>query len=338
MNAWFAFLLCVTVIGIAGAKLSRYGDIIAQKTGLGGAWVGVALLATATSLPELAAGVTSVTVANAPNIAVGNVLGSCVFNLLIIVFVDFLYRKQSIYATASQGNILSAAFGIMLIGLAGVSIILQSNGAGLSIGHVGAYTPIILMLYAVAIRTIFLYERSRRDEHVQAAAEPYAAVSLRRAGIGYAIAAAVVVSAGLALPFVAKSVANVMGWSEGFVGTVFVAFATCVPEIVATLAALRLGAVDMAISNLFGSNLFDIVILAIDDIAYLKGPLLAEVSPMHAASAVSAMIMTGVAIVGLLYRPVQRVFRTVGWVSIALFTVYLLNISAAYLFSSARTG
>jgi cation:H+ antiporter len=122
-----------------------------------------------------------------------------------------------------------------------------------------------------------------------------------------------------------------MAWQQTFVGTLFVAFATSVPEIVVTVSALRLGALDMAIANLLGSNLFDIAIVAIDDIAFLPGPILAQVSPLHAVSALSAIMMSGVVIVGLLYRPPQRLFRGVGWASLFLLTIYLLNTFVLYL-------
>lgn len=114
-------------------------------------------------------------------------------------------------------------------------------------------------------------------------------------------------------------------------GTLFVAFATSVPELVVTLAAVRLGALDMAIGNLLGSNLFDMLLVAIDDLFYTPGPILAEVSPAHAISAMSALVMTGLAIVGLYYRPRGRVLRTAGWVSLALFVIYLLNAYVLFL-------
>ena len=122
-----------------------------------------------------------------------------------------------------------------------------------------------------------------------------------------------------------------MGWQQSFVGTLFIAAVTSLPEAVVTVAAVRIGALDMAIGNLFGSNLFNISILALDDLLYANGPLLSKVSSAHAVSALSAIMMTGVAIVGLLYRPKLRVFRTVGWASIVLFVIYLLNAYLLYL-------
>jgi cation:H+ antiporter len=83
--------------------------------------------------------------------------------------------------------------------------------------------------------------------------------------------------------------------------------------------------VDPAIGNLFGSNLFNIDILAIDDRTYLPGPLFATVSIAHVTSAISAMMMSGLAVVGLVLRPASRVLHSVSWVSLLLLTFYLLN-------------
>ena len=112
-------------------------------------------------------------------------------------------------------------------------------------------------------------------------------MTLKQAVTRYSGAAGIVVGAALWLPFVGKSIAEPMGWHQSFVGTIFIAFATSVPEIAVTIGALRIGAIDMAIGNLLGSNLFDILILAIDDILYLPGPILSYVSPSHAVTTFS---------------------------------------------------
>lgn len=329
---WIGFLLCVVVITVAGIKLSRYGDAIADKTGLGGTWIGVILLASVTSLPELVTGITSVTVANAPDIAVGDILGSCVFNLSIIVILDFLHRKESVYSRASQGHILSAAFGIMLIGFTGFNILVSSHGGNLEIAHVGLYSPLILFFYLIMMRTVYRYESAQIQKYAVAEADQYPNLSKRQAIVRYFIAALFVVAAGSLLPFVGKQIATQMGWYESFVGTLFIAFATSLPEVVVTVAALRVGAVDMAIGNLFGSNLFNIAIIAIDDIFYIHGSLLKAVSPTHAVSALSAIMMAGVAIAGLFYHPRKRVLKMVAWTSIFIFCVYLLNSYILFIF------
>ncbi|MHB1188252.1 sodium:calcium antiporter [Thiobacillus sp.] len=329
---WLSLLASLAVIGVAGVRLSRYGDIIAEKSGLSRGWVGLILLATVTSLPELVTGLAAVTVANVPDIAVGDIMGSCVFNLLIIVLLDFLYRKESIYTRAHQGNVLSAGYGIALIGFAGFNLLLYREGAIPAIGHVGLYTPVILLLYLLAMRSLYRYEQSQVSEFVEERAELYPGVSLKQAVQGYTLAAVAVVAAGIWLPFIAKDLATTMAWEQSFVGTLFVAAVTSAPEVVVTVAALRMGAVDLAIGNLFGSNLFNIAILAIDDLAYLPGPLFADVSISHAASAFSAMMMSGLAVVGLVMRPTSRVLRSVSWISVLLLVIYLLNALFLYLY------
>lgn len=328
---WTQLAGCALLIGLAGPVLSRCGDIIADKTGLSGDWIGLILLATVTSLPELVTGVTAVTLAKVPNIAVGDVLGSCIFNLAILVVLDFLHRGESVYQRAHQGHILSAGFGIVLTGFVGLNLLITNQGLAYAIGHVGLYTPIIVALYALSIRSVFTYERRERERSAEATRERYPEVTLRAAAMRYAAAGVVVVGAGAWLPFVGADLADAMQWNRSFMGTLFVAAVTSLPEVVVTVAALRIGALDMAIANLLGSNLFNILILAVDDVLYTDGPLLAKVSPVHAVSAASAVIMTGIVVVGLLYRPAARLFRTVGWVSLGLFIVYLLNTYVLYL-------
>lgn len=322
---WLQLATCAALILLAGSRLARYGDVIAQHTGLGGSWIGLVLLATVTSLPELVTGATSVTLADVPDIAVGNVLGACVLNLAMLVVLDVLHRKASIYSVASQGHVLGAAFGVVMLGVV-VFGILAAPQLGLRVGHIGVVTLAILPLYAVAVRIIFRYERGVRAASVEVAAEVKPPeLTLRQAGVRYALAACVVVAAALWLPFAASAVAGSMGWSESFVGTLLVALTTTLPELAVTVAAVRLGALDLAIGNLVGSNLFNLAILGLDDLLYLPGPLLAGVSPSHALSATAAIVMAGAMIVALVARPAARLLNVVGWTSVLIALVYFVN-------------
>jgi cation:H+ antiporter len=325
MLIWLELLLCLAVIGYAGYFLSRYGDIIAEKTGMSASWVGLLLLSTATSLPELVTGISAVTFADAPNIAVGDVLGSTVFNLAILVLLDALYKRETLYSRAAQGHILSASLGAILIAFAGFSLLLDHAGMSPVLGHVGLYSPFIVLVYLVAMRAVYSYERRTVSEYTEVSAERYPDATLRSAVKGYALAAGAVVLAGSRLPFVAKEIADMMGWGQSFVGTLMVAAVTSAPEAAVTISALRIGALDMAIANLLGSNLFDIIILAIDDLFYTKGPLLANVDVSHALTAFTAVMMSALVAVGLISRPQGRVVLGLTWVSLGLFMLYVLN-------------
>ncbi len=336
---WTQFFVCAVLIGAAGFQLSRYGDIIAQRTGLSGNWVGLALLATVTSLPELVTGITSVTIADAPNLAVGDALGSCVVNLVFLVVIDFLFRKEPIWHRAGQGHVLAAAFGVVMLGFVLMSMLMTqlaapgSGGVVLPFARLGfsTATPLILMLYLVAMRTVFAYEKVKAASPAAVDALGQELPTLHFAMVRFGLAALVVGLAGLWLPFVAVQLAESMGWSRSFVGTLFVSLATSLPELAVTLSALRIGALDMAIGNLLGSNLFNVAIIAVDDLFYRKGSLLVDVSLVHAITASSAIIMTGLAVVGLFLRPRSRVLRAVGWVSVGLAVVYVFNTYFLYL-------
>ncbi len=322
---WLQFAICFVLIGFAGPLLSRSADVIADKTGLSGNWVGLILVATVTSLPELATGASAITFVDAPDIAIGDVLGSCVFNLAILAVLDFVQRGESVYRRVGMGQVVSAGFGVMMIGLVGLNVMPPGRSISVPLGYIGAVTPILLILYVIAMRAVFNYERAHLEQAIESSAGRYPTTTLQAAISRYVGAALVIVAAGIWLPFIARDLAIVMGWNQSFVGTMFVAAVTSLPELIVTLAAIRIGAIDMAVANLLGSNLFNMVIVAMDDALYVKGPILAHVSPVHAVSAMSAVIMSGIVIVGLVYRPQTRLFSTVGWVSLALFVMYLVN-------------
>jgi cation:H+ antiporter len=334
---WLELAVCAALILFSGSRLSQYGDMLAEKTGMGRTWIGIILLATVTSLPELATGVSAVTVAGAPDIAAGDVLGSCVFNLMLIGLIDLFYRPGPILSQVEPGNTLSAGFGILLIGIASWGLLLgtqESISWGL---WIGPSTPIILVVYGIAVYRVFRFERERMAAYVKAEAEAlqYGEVPLQKIYQNVVLHGGVVVAAGIWLPFIGSRIAEVTGWGTTFVGNLFVAASTSLPEVVTSFAALRLAAPDLAIANLFGSNLFNMAILAIDDLAYVGGPLLSDVSFYHLFSATTALIMTGISITGLIYRARKKAWATLSWDGATLVVLYLLN---AYLLFTVGPG
>jgi cation:H+ antiporter len=323
---WAQFALCVSAIGLAGFRLVRYGDAIAALTGLSRNWIGMILIATVTSLPELVTGFSAVMLVDAPDIAVGDVLGSCVFNLAILALVDLLHRDGSVYSRVGPAHVLSASFGVVLLSAVGLAVLLAPHDAIPVIGHVSASSVVLLILYLAAMRTVYRLEQREAIAPMQ---EPVK-MTFRHALTGYVIAASVIVSAGIWLPFVGVDLARAMGWSNSLVGTLFIAFATSVPELATTLGALRIGAADIALGNLLGSNLFDVLILVFDDLAYLPGSIYRNVAQVHAATAITAVMMSGAVIVALLYRPTTRVLRSMSWASISLVALYLINAAVQF--------
>lgn len=318
-------LLCALLIARAGYVLSESADRIAGSMGLSGGWIGLALLASVTSLPELASGISAVTLIDAPNLAVGNALGACVFNLLFLAVVDVLQRREPIYLRASAAHLLSAAFGVVMLGFVALNLLLAGQAPALL--HLGLYSPALLALYLLALRSLFVHERRHCPPPPEVASAAAPAREWRRFGA----AALVVLLAGSWLPQLGDGLAQAMGWSRSFVGTLFMALITTLPEMAVTLGALRLRALDMAIGNLLGSSLFNVTIIAVDDLFYTPGPLLAAAAPAHIGTALAAMLMCGLVMIGLLLRPQGLVLRLLSWVSVGLLATYLLSAVLVYL-------
>lgn len=328
---WAQFAATSLVIVLAGVRLARYGDIIGEKSGLGRSWIGVVLLAATTSLPELFTGFGSTAAAALPDIAIGDVLGSCMFNLLILSLMDAV-QPEPISAGAHQGHALSIAFGLLLIGVAGLGLL---AGAQLpALGWVGLYTPVLIGLYFVAIRLIFSHERRRRARETEEIAEQlrYGTTTFRSAILRYGVAAAIVVAAALALPRLAARLAMETGLGEAFVGSLFVAVTTSLPEIVVSLAAVRMGATDLGIANVLGSNLFNLLILGLDDLFYARGPLLTDAGPSHGVAILAVVMMNGLFLAGLTYKAMTKRF-VVAWDTGAIAAVYVVTVILSFVMS-----
>lgn len=321
MIIWFQFVVCTALILFSGYKLAFYGDIIAEKTGLGRTWVGIVLMASVTSLPELITGISSIVIFDLPNIAAGDALGSCMFNMLIIAMLDFMNGPTPLSARAHQGQVLGAGFGMLLLGL--VSISLAGAAAMPRIGWVSLSSLVFLGVYLLAIRTVFLYEHRRIGEFVKDVAEEalYRQITKARAFTMYGLNALVIIAAATYLPRIGENIAEVTGLGRTFVGSVLIAVSTSLPELVVSLGALRLGAVDIALGNLFGSTLFNVGILALDDVMYTKGALLSNVSQAHLVTTSGAIVMTAIAVIGLTYQTTRKL-KFFAWDSIAIVLVY----------------
>ena len=301
---WLQLGLSAAIILVAANYLAKGADIIAFKTGLGRSFIGVVLLATATSLPELGTGITSVTVIDEPDLAAGDAFGSNLFNLMIIGLLDIFWRQGPILRSVSQTSVLVAALGIAVIALAAIAVIIHGMTTSISGWYI---SPVSVLLFLALIGAMFMIYRAEQnqeqDELVapEAGAHEYASASMTRAIVVYLVAAAVVVSSAIWLANLGDSLAEEMGWEASFVGTQFLAFSTSLPELAASFAAIRIGAPELAITNVLGSNLFNMgFVLFLDDVAYTKGVVWSAVSEIHILTAVIGIVMTSVVIIALL--------------------------------------
>lgn len=318
------FLLCALVITYSGTHLSRLGNRLSDLTGLSKAWIGLILMATVTSLPELVTGLSSVVVVQAPDLAAGNVFGSCAFNLLILSMLDLMV-KRPITSLMKTSHVIAGSFSIILLALVAAAILLAPSTPALL--WFSPFSPLLVMVYVIAVRGIFLYEKTQSNTD-----EPPVMVTagskndLRHVLFIYSMHALIVISAALFLPYFGEAIADETGLTESFFGTVFLAVATSLPELVISISAVRIGSLDMAMGNLLGSNVFNIAILAIVDLFYTPGSLYSGISATHLLSILSSIIMTAVVAVGLVVRPQRKKWRLSvdTWVIVIIYVLSLL--------------
>jgi cation:H+ antiporter len=316
LSLWLQYLACGAAITVSGYQLCRQGDIIAARTGLGRTWIGVVLLASATSLPELITGSTAVVWLDLPDLAVGNVFGASLMNLLMLAIADLFHRPGPVLTAAGRGQVLAAALAIIALSVATLGVMARSPLNHVAVGHLGLYTPVLLACYLVGMRILYRFQKREYREYLAGRREEpeVAEGSLAQAVVKFSLHALVVVAAAVWLPRVASDLAIHMNWQQPLMGTIFVALATTLPELVVTLSALKIGAVDLAIGDLFGSVLFNINLLAIFDLLSFPYPVLQRVAPTHAATGLMAILMTAIAAVELVYRPEKKIL---GWLSAA---------------------
>jgi cation:H+ antiporter len=301
---WFTFVVSTVILVIAAVKLAQYGDVIAVRTGLGGMFVGTLLLAGATSLPELLTAVSAINQGE-PALTAGNFFGSSMFNMFLIGVLDLIYRKGSIFKRVAVNHALTAGHAVLLTGLA---VFFIEAKLGWRVGWLGLDSLLILGFYISGVYLIQQSNQSGLPAPTPAEEDLSGLPALWRAGLGFTVAAGVLV---IATPLLVRSsigIAEATGLSTGFIGMALLAVVTSLPEVVTTISAARLGAYDLAVGNLFGSNVFNIFALGLADLFYTRGALLTDLDPTLAMAGMLALLMTALALIGNLARVERRVW------------------------------
>jgi cation:H+ antiporter len=223
-----------------------------------------------------------------------------------------------------------AGLGILLIAFAAGGILFGEKLFGLALGWVGIPSIIILILYLVGMWRVFRFERSHPLPPSPATPLQYEEISTRTVYLKFALAAVAVIGAGIWLSFVGDEIAQTTGWGTSFVGSVFLAIGTSLPELVVAVAALRLGAIDMAVANILGANMLDIAHIFTVDLFYTQGSILSSVSSTHLITVAVVMAMNLLVIVGLRFRQKRKTFIVISWYALALIGLYILGVYALF--------
>lgn len=304
-TAILVFVAMAAIIVVAGTWLSHFADQLAESTGLGRLLVGSVLLAGATSLPELTVDISAVR-SGMVDLAAGDLLGSSLFNLLILAILDLShYSRGHLLSNRAARHALSGNVSAALIAIMGMVLMARpvlANGEFLGITH-GLF--LVIAGYVLGIRLIYYDQRASRAETAQPEVSQELPKSWIPSAVGFVLAALVIVITGPFLAHSAGQIADASGLGRTFVGTTLVAFSTSLPELVASLTALRMKAYDLAIGNIFGSNTFNMLLFVPLDLVH-AGPLVASISPAHAITCLASILATLVIVLGHLYHVERR--------------------------------
>ena len=346
-------MLAGAAIVILGASnfLAKSADVIAFKTGLGRAFIGVVLLATATSLPELGVGVSSITLADAPDLAVGDAFGSNLFNLLIIGLLDLYWRNGPILGSVSIAAVMVGSLGILVIALAATAMLIHGETTAMDSWTISPASFVILVVFLFAMFMLYKFEQRDQDDGDYVASgvaeEEDGGRAIRQARAwprpwsSMPVSAGLIIGAAIWLSIVAEATTERMGWNASFFGTQFLAFSTSLPELAASFAAIRINAPELAITGVLGSNLFNMgFILFMDDVALVGAPLWspAAISPIHTLTAAIAILMTAVVLASVIRRGRGRPNRFFTWEALAIIGLYIGASVLVFLLETARTS
>lgn len=323
---WLQFLISSAVIVLAAMQLAKFADAIALRSGLGRLFIGAILLASATSMPELLTGLSSFR-QGVPNLTVGNLMGSNLFNIVLLALADIASREPRMLRMITKRHAVSGSLTLMMIAL---MVFFLAANIDVSFGWVGLDSLILIAVYVGSIRllqgNLGPFEPSGPEDLEEMGD---GVPTLRNSIIGFALATAVLGAVSPMLVSSSAAIAEATGLGTSFVGTTLVAISTSLPEVVTTIQLVRIGADDMAVGNLFGSNMFNMFLLGALDFFYTEGRLIGTADPSFVLVGLLGMVMNAIALVGNVAKLERRIWIFEIDATLLLF-VYILGLAFLY--------
>lgn len=300
------------LVWYAGSRLAGLVSEISERTGVGEAFAGMLLLGGITSLPELATA-SSASLAGNPLLSLNDLLGTSSINILLLAIGDVFYGKGALtQRTHKPAPLIQGVLGMMLMAAVAIAVSVED----VSVPVLG--TGILALALAVgciqALRISSRFERASSwavvdpPEQRPPAEERRNYTNLTLAGLTIAAALAILVG-GATLALTGDAIAEKSGLGSSIIGFTLVGFCTSLPELSSVLGALKLRRYQLALGDVFGTNLFNIQIIFVADLFFRGGPVLNEAGTFEAAAACLSVIMTGIFVVGMLERRDKTIWR-----------------------------
>jgi len=326
LTLWF--LAGTALIGVAGTRMARFADRLADRSGLGEAVTGAVLLGISTSLPGITASVTAA-VGGYPTLAVANAMGGIAAQTAFLAVADLFHREANLeHAAASAANL---TFATLLIGLLSLTII-GMTGPGWTLGHVDLISVVLLVAYvgglhlAIRGRSEPMWQPRRTAATREDTPDPDAEHdSLGALVLGFTLSTVGVLVGGVLVARTATALVDQTTLTESLAGGLFTAVSTSLPELITTIAAVRRGALTMAVSDIVGGNAFDVLFVAVADVAFVSGSIYTSTDPYALFITALAVLLNVVVLLGLLQRQPHGP-AGIGFESVLVLVFYVVGI------------
>lgn len=334
------FVAAAAVVWLAGTRLARIVDKLATRTGIGHAFAGMLFLGGMVSLTEIATVSTSA-LTESPSIALNNLLGSASINVFLLATVDPMSGREALTSfIAKPAMIFQGLLGILLLILVAAAIAVGDY----PVGGIAAWSSLIFLLCLFALWRSFRYEKRRVWQVVDEPKDPHrsnggsdsqrqSTEPLRTLIIKLALAGGVIFSSGLVLSLAGDAIADQTGLGQSFVGFALVGISTSLPELSSIVAAVRIKRYEMAVGDILGSNLFNILLIFLAELVYRGEPVLNHGGNFEIVASLLGAFMTGLLMLGLLERRDQTIFK-MGYDSLAVIGTFAAGLVLLYSLSS----
>jgi len=326
------FLIASAGVWFTASKLTKYLDLISDRTGMGKAFAGILLLGIATSLPEIATTGTAA-ISGSSDLAVSNLMGGVSIQIALLAFIDFFAIKGKALTSRSPQAVLIMQ-GVILILTISMAIAAISAREFFTFMNVGLWSFIIFVTYVMGILAVHRYGKDPKwspkaeekiekgdDKYKEALKKKFKDVSTKNLVMRFIVMAVGVLISGYFVTTSAEHIVELTGISSGLIGATLLALATSLPEISTTWSAARLGAYSMAIGNILGTNTLEVALLFPADILYRKGPLITEAGNSAIFLAGIGAILTCIYVWGMLERR-DKTFLRMGIDSFLIMLIY----------------
>ncbi len=347
------FAVAAVAVWFAGSRIALYADDISRRTGLGQATIGVILLAGVTSLPELATSLTAA-YSDSPKLAVNNLLGSIVMQVAVLALADQVFHRRALTSVVPNSVVMvQGALNICL--LTWVAIAMTLGDVALLGAGVWSWSCLILAMVCFVLisregersawiakiepKTIEESPEARplegstevdsESDNVEKQNKPITPLSNFQLGFATILVAGVILLAGSVVALTSEQIAEQTQLGDSFVGMVFVALTTSLPEVSTVFASMRRNLYTLAISDILGTNIINVALLTLVDLTAQGEPVFNLTGKFGLIATLLGLLVTGLYVYGLAERRDKTLSR-MGVDSALVLVVYLGGLVILY--------